>query len=180
MAFVTKSAISIQKKWTHCFLLSWKRNDHNRNSMCHLYCNTNAVHQGLQILLTSGVSLTSASQILESFWNIWSQASQWKKPLSDFPARCPCMYTLLWAIHEVAVAVRWPGKLKSMAAFIKQTLIVIYPLPVLSCSIYNSLVSITRAIIGQLSYYGSCDDLIIRFTTFTINTNCICCEKGTV
>ena len=62
--------------------------------------------QGLQILLTSGVSLTSASQILESFWNIWSQASQRKKPFSDFPARCPGMYTLLRGIHEVAVAVR--------------------------------------------------------------------------
>ena len=51
--------------------------------------------QGLQILLTSGVSLTSASQILESLWNIWSQASQRKKPFSDFPARCPGMHTLL-------------------------------------------------------------------------------------
>ena len=36
--------------------------------------------QGLQILLMSGVSVTSASQILESFWNIWSQESQRKKP----------------------------------------------------------------------------------------------------
>ena len=43
--------------------------------------------QGLQISLMSGVSLTSASQILESFWNIWSQ-------VSDFPARGPGMYTL--------------------------------------------------------------------------------------
>ena len=50
--------------------------------------------QGLQILLTSGVSLTSASQILESFWNIWSQVSQRKKPFSDFPVRGPGMYTL--------------------------------------------------------------------------------------
>ena len=32
--------------------------------------------QGLQVLLMSGVSVTSASQILESFWNIWSQVSQ--------------------------------------------------------------------------------------------------------
>ena len=30
--------------------------------------------------------MTSASQILESFWNIWSQVSQRKKPFSDFPA----------------------------------------------------------------------------------------------
>ena len=52
--------------------------------------------QGLQISLMSGVSLTSASQILESFWNIWSQ-------VSDFPAGGPGMYTLLWGIHEVAV-----------------------------------------------------------------------------
>ena len=43
--------------------------------------------QGLQILLMSGVSVTSVSQILESFWNIWSQ-------VSDFPARGPRMYTL--------------------------------------------------------------------------------------
>ena len=43
--------------------------------------------QGLQILLMSGVSMSSASQILESFWNIWSQ-------VSDFPARGPGMYTL--------------------------------------------------------------------------------------
>ena len=32
--------------------------------------------QGLQIFLMSGVSVTSASQILESFWNIWCQVSQ--------------------------------------------------------------------------------------------------------
>ena len=43
--------------------------------------------QGLQILLTRGVSVTSASQILESFWNIWSQ-------VSEFPARGLGMYTL--------------------------------------------------------------------------------------
>ena len=29
--------------------------------------------QGLQILLMSGVTVNSASQILKSFWNIWSQ-----------------------------------------------------------------------------------------------------------
>ena len=49
--------------------------------------------QGLQTLLMSGVSVTSASQILESFWNIWSQVSQRKKPFSDLPARGPGMYT---------------------------------------------------------------------------------------
>ena len=54
----------------------------------------------------SGVSVTSASQILESFWNIWSQVSQQKKPFSDFPVRGPGMHTLLRAIHEVAVVVR--------------------------------------------------------------------------
>ena len=51
-------------------------------------------NQGLQILLMSGVGMTSASQILESFCNIWSQVSQRKKPFSDFPARGPGMYTL--------------------------------------------------------------------------------------
>ena len=50
--------------------------------------------QGLQILLMSGVGVTSALQILESFCNIWSQVSQRKKPFSDFPARGPGMYTL--------------------------------------------------------------------------------------
>ena len=56
------------------------------------------INQGLQILLMSGVIVTSASQILESFWNILSQ-------VSDFLARGPGMYTLSWGIHEVAVAV---------------------------------------------------------------------------
>ena len=68
--------------------------------------------QSLQILLISGVSLTLASQILESFWNIWSQ-------VSDFPAHGPGMYTLSWGIHEVAVVVSWPGKLKSMMVVIE-------------------------------------------------------------
>ena len=36
--------------------------------------------QGLQIFFMSGVSVTSGSQILESFWKIWSQVSQRKKP----------------------------------------------------------------------------------------------------
>ena len=61
--------------------------------------------QGLQILLMNGVSVTSASQILESFWNIWSQVSQPKKPFSDFLVRGPGMHTLSQGIHEVAVAV---------------------------------------------------------------------------
>ena len=45
------------------------------------------MYQGLQILLMSGVSVTPTSQIQESFWNNWSQ-------VSDFPARGPGMYTL--------------------------------------------------------------------------------------
>ena len=52
------------------------------------------ITQGLQILLMSGVGMTSASQILESFCNVWGQVSQRKKPFSDFPARVPGMYTL--------------------------------------------------------------------------------------
>ena len=51
--------------------------------------------QGLQMLLMSGVSVTSASHILESFWNIWSQVSQRKKPFSDFSARGPGLYDTL-------------------------------------------------------------------------------------
>ena len=52
------------------------------------------LQQDLQILLMGGVSVTSASKILESLWNIWSQVSQRKKPFSDFPAPGPGMYTL--------------------------------------------------------------------------------------
>ena len=74
--------------------------------------------QGLQILLES------VWLLLHKFWShfeiiIWSQVSQRKKPFSDFPAHGPGMYTLSWGIHEVAVAVRWPGKLKSMMAVIE-------------------------------------------------------------
>ena len=53
-----------------------------------------AIEQGLQILLMSGVSVPSASEILESFWNILSQVSQRKKLFSDFPVRDPGMQTL--------------------------------------------------------------------------------------
>ena len=92
------------------------------------------IWQGLQILLMSGFSVTSASQILESFWNIWSQVSQRKKP-NRLPAHGPGMYTLSWGIHEVAVAVCWPGKLKSMMAFDRN-------LPSSSFVVqYNSLIS---------------------------------------
>ena len=65
--------------------------------------------QALQILLMSGVTVTSALQILESFWNIWSQVSQRKKPFSDLLARGPGMYSLS-CIH---------GKLKSIMAVIE-------------------------------------------------------------
>ena len=71
-----------------------------------LFLVVNCYNQGLQILLMSGVSVTSASQILESFWNIWSQVSKGKKSFSDFPACGPGMYTLSSGIHKVAVAVR--------------------------------------------------------------------------
>ena len=50
--------------------------------------------QGLRVLLMSGVSVTSASQILESFWNIWSQVSQRKKAIFRVPACGPGMYML--------------------------------------------------------------------------------------
>ena len=62
--------------------------------------------QGLQILLMSGVTVTSASQILESFRNIWSRVSQRKTPFSDFREHSPLMYTLSLWIHEETVAVR--------------------------------------------------------------------------
>ena len=66
------------------------------NCTCRLdfLCSDMFKFQGLQILLMSGVGVTSALQILESFCNIWSQVSQRKKPFSDFPARGPGMYTL--------------------------------------------------------------------------------------
>ena len=51
--------------------------------------------QCLQILFMSRVTVTSASQILESFWNIFLESRiTTKKPFSDFPAHDPGMYTL--------------------------------------------------------------------------------------
>ena len=41
----------------------------------------------------SGVSVTSASQILESFWNIWSQVLQQKSHFQTF------QYVVLACIH---------------------------------------------------------------------------------
>ena len=83
-----------------------KKHPLNEHAKCSLrYVGTYSGLQGLQILLLRGVTVTSASQILESFWNIWSQVSQRKKPFSDFPARGPGKYTLSRGIHEVAVAV---------------------------------------------------------------------------
>ena len=67
---------------------------HIPKDMCSPTWEIHIPSQGLQILLMSGVSVTSASQILESFWNIWSRVSQRKKLLSDFPARGPGMHTL--------------------------------------------------------------------------------------
>ena len=97
-------------------------------------------------------------KILESFWNFWSQVSQGKKPFFRLSSMWSShvLYTLSWGIHEVAVAVSWSGKLKSMMEVIEK-------LPS-SCFVvqYNSLILM----------------IWLRFTTFTINVNCICCEKG--
>ena len=93
--------------------------------------------QGLQILLMSGVSMTSASQIFESFWNIWSQVqepitscqvSQRKKPFSDFPSHGPsCGGPLTWKaqIHDGGHRVNFDRNLPS-SCFVIQ---------------YNSLIS---------------------------------------
>ena len=78
--------------------------------------NESTTTQGLQILLMSGVTMTSASQIFESFWNIWSQVSHRKKPnrLSS---------TWSWHVYTIVRDTRsscggpLPGKLKSMMAF---------------------------------------------------------------
>ena len=52
--------------------------------------------QGLQILLMSGVTVTSASQILESFWNIWRQVSQQKKLFFRISSTWPShVYTIV-------------------------------------------------------------------------------------
>ena len=62
----------------------------------------------MQILLMSGVTVTSASQILESFWNIWSQVSQRKKPFSDFQARGPVVkHVVLACIHYREGYTKW-------------------------------------------------------------------------
>ena len=73
--------------------------------------------------------MTSASQILESFWNIWSQVSQRKTPFSDFPARGPgmCSGPLTWKaqIHDGGHRVNFDRNLPS-SCFVVQ---------------YNSLIS---------------------------------------
>ena len=59
--------------------------------------------------------------LLHKFWShfgIFEVKYHNEKSQTDFPARGPGMYnTLSWGIHEVAVAVRGPGKLISMMAF---------------------------------------------------------------
>ena len=50
--------------------------------------------QGLQILLMSVVSMTSASQILESFWEYLESSITTKKAIFTLPARGPSMYVL--------------------------------------------------------------------------------------
>ena len=79
---------------------------------------TQTYSQGLQILLMGGVSVTSASQILESFWNIWSQVSQRKKPNRLSSTWSWHVYTIVRDTRS-SCAVRWPGKLKSMMAVIE-------------------------------------------------------------
>ena len=88
MNYILKNWIVKKRLFWYCSNYSTWKNNHN----LHFFLNCFA--QGLQILLMSGVGVTSASQILESFCNIWSQVSQRKKPFSDFPARGPGMYTL--------------------------------------------------------------------------------------
>ena len=65
-------------------------------------------------------SLESVWLLLHKFWSHFEvfgvNYHNEKKP---FLARGPAMYTLSWGIHEVAVAVHWPGKLKSMMAVIE-------------------------------------------------------------
>ena len=58
--------------------------------------------------------MTSASHILESFWNIWSQ-------VSDFPACGPNVYTLSWKaqIHDSGHRVNFDRNLPS-SCFVMQ------------------------------------------------------------
>ena len=94
-------------KMYSCHLLLWAyhEQEHRFTFVCfHSYASTEdrllialccfeipGIIPGLQILLMSGVTVTSASQILESFWKIWSQVSQRKKPFADFTALGPGM-----------------------------------------------------------------------------------------
>ena len=153
----------------------------------------------------SGVSVTSASQILESFCNIWSQASQRKMPFSDFPACGPGMY-MLWFNFILGLNFN----------FLCFTLITIHchtpkqrkikykPRIKLNHNIYTIMRDTWSSCGGPLTWkaqihdssnqvnfgrnlpsscfvvqYNSLISMIwLRFTTFTINANCICCKKG--
>ena len=91
----------------------------------------NGCYQGLQILLMSGVSVTSASQQLKSFWNIWSQ-------VSDFLARGPA-----WHVYTIVRDTRsscggplaWKAQIHDGGHRVNFDRNLPDPLPVLSCSI---------------------------------------------
>ena len=52
------------------------------------------------------VSVTSASQTLESLWNIiWSQVTQWKKQC-DVPSMVLCLVFLTWMPFQHMVLAR--------------------------------------------------------------------------
>ena len=87
MLFTSASEYVCINKYTHTFYRHVYRYVHSPTRTVAETCFFHL--QGLQILLMSGVTVTSASQILESFWKIWSQVSQRKKPFSDFTARGP-------------------------------------------------------------------------------------------
>ena len=55
----------------------------------------------MQILLMSGVTVTSASQMLESFWNIWSQVTQRKSHFQTFK------HVVLACIHYREGYTKW-------------------------------------------------------------------------
>ena len=86
--------------------------------------------QGLQILLMSGVSVTSVSQILESFWNTWSSSTwSWHVYTIVMDTRSSCGGPLTWKaqIHDGGHRVNFDRNLPS-SCFVMQ---------------YNSLISMS-------------------------------------
>ena len=87
--------------------------------------------QGLQILVMNGVSVTSASQILESFWNILESSITTKKAIFRVSSTWSwCVYTIM---RDTQSSCGGPPTWKAQIHDGSHRVNLIYPLPFLFC-----------------------------------------------